>query len=109
MEKLNAKDTKYDALIASPDSHQLVFENDEVRVLKLSLIPGQKEKMHYHPFKSVMISEVGVRIRYYNEKSEIVFEQYVPGGIYWLEPEGIHCVENVDKIPFYGYRIEIKK
>lgn len=109
MEKIHHNHKQYDALVAAPETHVLVFENEEVRVLKLTLMPGQKEKMHHHPWKSVMICEVGIRARYHNHKGEIVFEQSVPAGIYWLEPEGLHGVENVDNKTFYGYRIEIKK
>jgi hypothetical protein len=28
--------------------------------------------------------------------------------IVWLEPEGIHCVENTDTITYHAIRIELK-
>lgn len=35
-----------DALAAAPQHHKLLFENDEVRVLEVSVPPGVREPLH---------------------------------------------------------------
>jgi predicted metal-dependent enzyme (double-stranded beta helix superfamily) len=104
-----------DAVVAAPNSHIVLLENEDVRVLRVIINPGEKEPMHTHQWKSVMYVEQASRIRYYNEKNEVVFEspenQTFDGKPEpnWMEPEGIHAVENIDTVPFSALRIELKK
>ena len=35
-----------DALTAAPESHRLLFENDEVRVLEARIAPGETTGLH---------------------------------------------------------------
>src|SRR4051794_27018543 len=43
-----------DALVAAPQQHNLLFENDEVRVLEVSVPPGLREPLHAHRYASVL-------------------------------------------------------
>lgn len=47
------KSDRFDALIAAPSNHHVIFENDQVRVLSVTVGPGETEPPHYHPFPSV--------------------------------------------------------
>lgn len=38
-----------DAVIAAPDLHEVIFENDIVRVLRVTVAPGASAAMHTHP------------------------------------------------------------
>lgn len=104
-----------DAVEIAPDSHEILLENDEVRILKVEIPPGLKEPMHTHEWKSVMIVEQPSRIRYYNDKDVVVFESdqenfsYEKRNPSWMDPEGLHAVENIDTILYSAIRIEIKK
>ena len=104
-----------DAVKAAPNSHEVLIENGDVRVLKVIIEPGQKEPMHTHEWKSIMYVDKPARIKYYNEKDEMVYESpkdqpyNVPLGPEWLEPEGLHAVENIDSVIYHGIRIELKK
>ena len=104
-----------DAVIAAPKSHIILMENDEVRVLRVVIEPGEKEPMHTHKWPSVMIMEQPARIRYYNKEDKPVFEtsrdpeqsqKLQPG---WLNPEGLHAVENIDTKIYCAIRIEVKR
>lgn len=38
-----------DAVNAAPEAYRLLFENNAVRALRMTLAPGQKTRMHWHP------------------------------------------------------------
>ncbi len=38
-----------DVVAVAPDSHKLVLENDQVRVIRVHVKPGEKVAMHSHP------------------------------------------------------------
>ena len=43
-----------DALIAAPDHHTLLFENDRVRVLDPCIRPGDRTRVHTHRWPAVL-------------------------------------------------------
>jgi hypothetical protein len=97
-----------DALEASPKSTKKLFENDQVRVLEIEIKAGEKEPLHTHKWKGVMIVTNPAKLRYYDENNEIEFEA-AQSGTEWREPSGAHSVENIDSRIFKAYRIELKK
>ena len=104
-----------DAFSAAPNSHEILLENDKVRVIKVTIKPGEKEPMHTHQWESIMIVEHPARIRYYDNKNNILFEsdkkdfKYEPRKPGWMGREGLHAVENIDSIEYSATRIELKK
>jgi hypothetical protein len=54
-----------DAVVAAPASHRVLFENDDVRVLEVTIAAGHREPEHTHRDPSVMIIDGPARIRYY--------------------------------------------
>src|SRR5579875_2571783 len=57
-----------DALVAAPQNHKLLFENDQVKVLKVTVPPGVREPLHAHRYPSVL---------YYISAAHM--EEYSPG------------------------------
>ena len=55
--------SSYDAVAAAPDNHRVVFENEKVRVLEVTIKPGEKEPFHEHPLFSVMSITRGAPLR----------------------------------------------
>jgi predicted metal-dependent enzyme (double-stranded beta helix superfamily) len=100
-----------DALIAAPCSHRVLEENDRVRVLEVVIGPGAREPEHTHQAPSVMIIDEPARIRYYAEGT-LQFESQDRAAlgtrVRWMEPEGPHSVENIDKHRYHAIRIELK-
>jgi hypothetical protein len=100
-----------DACIAAPDSHRVIFENDNTRVLEVSIHPGVREPLHTHRSSSLMIVDRPARIRYYT-RAVLSFETppNAPSErrISWPEPEPPHSVENIDVQPYHAYRIEFR-
>lgn len=106
---------KQDAVAAAPASHEILLENEKVRVLKVRIKPGEKEPMHTHQWESIMTVEQPARIRYYNDKDSMLFESQRTGFSYaarnpqWMAAEGLHAVENIDSIEYVATRIELKQ
>jgi len=98
--------------VAAPDSHRVLLETRDLRVLEISIEPGAREPEHVHRHPSVMIVDRPARIRYY-EAGRLTFESG-PGNLadksaraMWMAPEGLHSVENVDSQPYRAFRVEL--
>ena len=44
-----------DALVAAPANHRLLFEDPGVRVLEVTVAPGERENLHHHRWPSIMV------------------------------------------------------
>jgi hypothetical protein len=42
-----------DAVAAAPKNHKILYEDDHVRILEVTVLPGETENMHHHAFASV--------------------------------------------------------
>lgn len=102
-----SKNKQFDAVKVSSKTHKVLFENDKVRVLEVTIQPGEKEPIHTHPYKSITIIEKPSRVRYYDEDGNTLEEVQLEG-VSWLEPMGLHAAENIGTSVFKGYRIEMK-
>ena len=103
-----------DAVIAAPESHIVVFEDEDVRVVKVIIPPLRKEPMHTHKWPSVMKVVSSTKIRYYDSQgnaAEYPARDASPEDpfIELMEPEGLHAVENLDPERTYkAIRVELK-
>lgn len=104
-----------DAFIAAPKNHKILLENDQVRVLEVTLAPGETEKIHHHRWPSVLyIQEAGDFIDY-DENGKIILDTRqlktpltFPMTM-WKDPEAPHSVENLSKtITIRLIRVEMK-
>jgi hypothetical protein len=101
-----------DAVVAAPESHRVLFENDDVRVLEVTSAAGHREPEHTHRDPSVMIVDGPARIRYY-QGGTLTFsspKDTTAAGTRasWMDPEGPHSVENVDDHPYHAIRVELR-
>jgi hypothetical protein len=101
-----------DAVVAAPESHRVLFENDDVRVLEVIIAAGHREPMHTHRDPSVMIVDGPARIRYYRGDT-LTFtspEDTTEAGTRatWMDPEDPHSVENIDNHPYHAIRVELR-
>jgi hypothetical protein len=71
-------DPALDAVTAAPANHKVLFENDRLRVLEVTLESGDEEPMHHHRWPSVF-----------------VFDQ-VQGPIHDIAPDGTQLPPNRD-------------
>lgn len=52
---LSTWDPALDAVVAAPANHRVLFENDRLRVLEVTLEPGDEEPTHHHRWPSVFV------------------------------------------------------
>lgn len=99
-----------DAVAAAPENHTVVFENEYVRVLRDNIPPGVVEKKHTHARPSIFVINASLDMDYYNEEGETVARsgKLKDGEPFWVEPEGLHWLENHDTFAFDAIRVEIK-
>ena len=48
-------DPRFDAVAAAPKHHKVLFEIDTLRVLDVTLEPGDEEPLHHHRWPSVFV------------------------------------------------------
>jgi hypothetical protein len=105
-----------DAVVAAPKFHRVLFENERVRVLEVTVGPHEREPLHTHRWPSVLYKEQVGKGRYYNTAGKLSFEStksYRKGPdlvrARWQEPEGPHAVENTDEVTDRFIRVELKQ
>jgi len=67
-----------DAVAAAPKNHKVIFENDRLRVLEVTLEPEEEEPTHHHRWPSVFVLD------------------QVQGPIYDMTPDGTPLPPNRD-------------
>lgn len=101
-----------DALIASPEHHSLLFENDHVRVLDVRIEPGETTAVHTHCWPGVLhiVSRSDFVRR--SDKGEITLDtRGMPQSdqdIVWTDPLSPHSLENVGDRSIHIIAVEIK-
>jgi mannose-6-phosphate isomerase-like protein (cupin superfamily) len=104
-----------DAVVAAPQNHKVVLENDRVRVLEVTVRPGEKEPLHMHRLPSVMYVMAEDNIRDYDADGKLLYDSKTdkapPKTPYtvWMEPQAPHLVENLSKKPLRLLRVELKQ
>lgn len=105
-----------DAVAAAPKNHKVLLENDSVRVLDVTVAPGEVEPVHSHRWRSVLhITEAGDFIDR-DAQGKIIFDTRtlktplkLPLTM-WKDPEAPHSVENLSKTTtLHLVRVELKK
>jgi hypothetical protein len=48
-------DPALDAVASAPHHHKVLFENDNLRVLEVTLAPGDEEPIHHHRWPSIFV------------------------------------------------------
>jgi quercetin dioxygenase-like cupin family protein len=103
-----------EAVVAAPQNHKVVLENERVRVLEVTVSPGEKEPLHMHWMPSVMYVMAEDNIRDYDAEGKVIYESRrdKPGKTpytVWMEPQAPHWVENLSKKPMRLLRVELKQ
>lgn len=109
-----------EALKAAPDNHEIVYEDNNVRVLAVILDGKNSEPIHTHKWKSIMwIAKpiVPCKINNYKKddkgnlvKSDSIIIKEMPVNIGQLiNPEGPTSITNLGSENGVAYRVEFKK
>lgn len=110
-----------DALKAAPGNHELIYEDKDLRILKVTVVPGILDPIHTHKGRSLVWVTMTSPILYHHydldngvglHKVKTDTIDVKTGELYkasWENPEPPHSVENIGKDTFQLYRIEYKK
>jgi quercetin dioxygenase-like cupin family protein len=103
---LSSPSAAQDPLKTNPNVYHLMFENETVRVLHVSVAPGGKTTMHEHPDNAViLLQDAKMRFTGTDGKSQDV--ELKANEAMW-SPAGKHMGENIGKEPIDGVIIELK-
>ena len=103
-----------DAMSAAPDHHEVLFENDRVRVLDTRLGPGERTPVHSHQWPAILyIMSWSDFIRYDPEGNVLVDSRKIdlrpaPGTSLWSAPLIPHYVHNIGAQPLHVIAVELK-
>jgi predicted metal-dependent enzyme (double-stranded beta helix superfamily) len=107
----------WDAVAIAPNSHHVLFENAAMRILRVSVLPGEQEPIHEHQWPSVMQFDQPQPITYVvyapsattpTEVQRIEAPAIPAGHAEWAPPEDLHAVHNRGDKPFLALRVEFK-
>jgi quercetin dioxygenase-like cupin family protein len=109
-----ARDGLLDAMVAAPDHHELLLENDRVRVLDTRLAPGERTPVHTHASSAALyVMSWSDFLRRDAEGNVIVDSrtwerQPATGESLWLPPLPPHSVENIGTAELRLIAVELK-
>ncbi|TMB32635.1 MAG: hypothetical protein E6J61_07100 [Deltaproteobacteria bacterium] len=117
----------YDAEIADPDVHRVLYEDGEIMFLEVANPPGLDVRMHGHPYPSVFARDAGagqntagvaMKDVLLDEKGPFNGEGWgqgpPPSGLQFPRcttspPQGPHKPINKSDVPVHFYRIEFRR
>jgi quercetin dioxygenase-like cupin family protein len=96
-----------DGLVSSPANFKLLLENDHVRVLQYTLLPGALDHWHTHPPRvgyvlsgaKIRVTEADGSTHDYDEKT---------GDTYWGDFSPLHDTLNIGTTPYIALLVEVK-
>jgi hypothetical protein len=99
-----------DALAAAPQNHKLLFENDDVRVLEVTVPAGVREPLHAHRYPSVLYYLSAAHMTEYSPGVPAVDRGHKDDGEVIFLPVGPpHQMENMEgSKPLKAIRVELK-
>lgn len=113
---------KLDAKAAAPKNHQIVYEDNNIRVLQVICPPGNEEPVHTHQCKSTMWFTHSARFIYYNyvkdkngrlvKKDSTKVKGFPAEALnkgQTVDREGPHSIKNIGTDTLMAYRIEYKR
>ena len=107
-------DPKLDATKAGAKNHKIIFEDKEIRVLSVTVEPGEVEVAHHHQWPSVIVYDRPVKSENRDANGKLLPSKAPPPGkrelplIFRVPPEAAHSVTNLDTVPLHLIRVEFK-
>jgi mannose-6-phosphate isomerase-like protein (cupin superfamily) len=96
-----------DAVNIAPHLHTVIFEDDKIRVLKVSVNPGDNAEMHWHPRNINYVLSAGT-LRFNRTDGTTVDVDLSEGQVTSSRSESSHSVENVGDSLVETIQVELK-
>lgn len=103
-----------DALIASPQHHKLIFENERVRVLDTNIPPGEITALHTHSMPASLVVLTWSDFIRFDAEGNILLDSrekglsFEPHSALWSGPLGLHALKNVGTNDLHIISVEMK-
>ncbi len=103
-----------DAMVAAPEHHEVLLENERVRVLDSRIKPGETVPVHTHRWASVLYVLGTSDFIRYDTEGKAVFDSRTAashvetGAVSWLPPLCAHSVKNVGDTEIRVISVELK-
>ncbi len=103
-----------DAMVAAPEHHEVLLENERVRVLDSRIKPGETVPVHTHRWASVLYVLGTSDFIRYDTEGNAVFDSRAAtshvetGAVSWSPPLCAHSVENVGDTEIRVISVELK-
>lgn len=103
-----------DAMSAAPDHHELLLENDRVRVLDTRLRSGERTPVHSHRWPATLYVMSWSDFLRRDANGNVLVDSRSwdhrpsPGEALWLPPLEPHSVENIGKSELRLIAVELK-
>lgn len=95
-----------DPVVVDSAHYKVEFENDHVRVLRITYGPNERSVMHWHP-AGVGVSLTDQRVRITLPDGQTAEVETRAGEVIWAEA-GSHLPENLRDQPMELIRVELK-
>ena len=95
-----------DAAKVAPHIYKVLFENERVRFLEVTMRPGESSQMHSHPDFLFYNLNDG-KVRFTSPSGESAELELPAGAVMWREAEE-HATENVGETEVRGFFFEPK-
>lgn len=102
-----------DGVIAAPDHHHIVFENDRVRVLETAITPGDTTPVHTHP-ACMMVILSGTHFTRRNASGDIIVDTraadppFEMPRVLWSDGTPEHTLQNTGDEDLVLISVELK-
>lgn len=96
-----------DVMTVAPEHYKVLVDNEDVRVVKNTLAPGDKDALHTHAAGWFFVDQGGTMKVVTADGTESTWAP-ATGESGWLEAEGLHTSENIGKAPMSFILVEVK-
>lgn len=96
-----------DAVNIAPHIHEVIFEDDKLRLLKVTVRPEDTAEMHWHPRNINYITGRG-KLRFRKPDGSVVDVDLAEGQV-TSSGESSHAVENIGETTVSTIQMELKE
>jgi len=103
-----------DALVAAPDHHKLLFENERVRVLETRIAAGDRTPVHTHRWPAALYILSWSHFLRYDDQDNLIVDSRVveafknPPTVTWTKPLPPHSLQNIGATDLVIIAVELK-
>jgi hypothetical protein len=103
-----------DGVIAAPDHHKVIFENDAVRVLEVTIRAGDTTPLHSHLVPTVTYVVSGSHLVRRDEHGTVTTDtrtdpEYAMPRVMYAESSPLHTLENPGPADLVLIGVELKR